>query len=111
MHDLLAVPQLFDFETHAAFAGGPSPDDILDDIEFAPALRGKGEPFRCVDEKLGSSRWGRVGVPVMWLLGAADNGAPIQRAWDTERPGAVSVLAGDGCRYGVTDEACLAWTS
>jgi hypothetical protein len=46
-------------------------------------------------------------IPVVRLLGAANNRASVQWAWNAKGPRAVGVLAGDCCRDGVADETGL----
>jgi hypothetical protein len=50
-----------------------------------------------ITEELISYFHRRLRAPVIGLLGAADDGAPLEAPRDAERPAAVGVLARDGC--------------
>lgn len=77
MHDVLPIPDGLHLDPQSAFTGGPAPHDVSDDVELALALCSEGEPFRGVGEQAGSDFWGWVGVPVVGLLGAADDSAAV----------------------------------
>ena len=48
-----------------------------------------------------------MGIPIIWLLGAAYNSAAVKRAWDDKCPGVVSVLLGNGLVARVRDKDSL----
>jgi hypothetical protein len=77
VYNTLVVLDLLHLDPHPAFTGGSAPHDVSNDIELALAFGGEGEPFRGVAEELGSDFGGRVRVPVVGLLGTADDGAAV----------------------------------
>lgn len=96
MNHRLPIRNSLNLKSQPALSRRPSTHNILDDVELAVFPGGKWEPRRRFGEQPSFGLCGWVGIPVIWLLGASDDGAAVEGSGNTKGQGAVYVLFGEG---------------